>query len=588
MKVHGIIKLRDSIDFYKSDYGSRVMGEVFLRMSNVPEEIKKAFTDLVSSLEGKELYSLTLFFTLLVVIYVFSLFKIKPLLREKYLFLSRIFPIASLAGVAFLILRVIGYSNPIALAIGDVLLVLFLYRLILFLSSRIEIKYRTLSLWLNKVLRPVLFISFPLVVVRDLKLSCSVEAILYLALKLSIFWAIVQILFRKDIILSLLPDINFGPYKKVKHALEKFYFVLVGFAILVGILWILGYESLSKMLFWRAVGVMCFIVAISFVHQFIVAELGKKEGLVYVSNDLRLLWIFLEILISFVVILKLLGVYGLVLSWLSFPIALIGGSWIHLLQIINAIMIMVFFYLTASVLRKLIENKGHVIVRALELRRLFSKVIFYLVTIVGLLIALRILGVGSSILAVFAGTLGIGLGLGLQDLARNIVGGILIFMEGHFKQNDIISLEINSSSPITGRIVKIDYRCVTLRTFDGTEVVLPSSLLASNMVMNWTKSDPIVRSKITIGVSYDSDPRVVEKVMLDEVRKHSEVLTAPEPMVIFREMGESALLFDLYFWVDQSKSNLLKVRSDLNFSLWYRLKEEGIEIPYPRLDVRIR
>jgi len=76
--------------------------------------------------------------------------------------------------------------------------------------------------------------------------------------------------------------------------------------------------------------------------------------------------------------------------------------------------------------------------------------------------------------------------------------------------------------------------------------------------------------------------------MLDEVRKHSEVLTAPEPMVIFREMGESALLFDLYFWVDQSKSNLLKVRSDLNFSLWYRLKEEGIEIPYPRLDVRIR
>lgn len=557
------------------------------KLSFIPNEIAQGYKELLPFFSGIHVYLLLLFLSLIIITYILFRLKIKPQINRKLpIHNSLLFLIFFVASI--MLTKLIGYENPILSALGFILLGFGAYGLSLLFVRWLMLKKPILAKYVKLLIVSSITLLIALLLVKELKLGETLANTVFLVLKLSIFIIAIQALLHKEEILSILPEIDFPLYKKLKLLFRRFYFLFLLFAVIVGGFWITGYEKISRSLFWRFLGLTAFIIGLSIIHQLITKAIKHGEKISSFSREIYYIWVYFEIIISFIIILKLLKLYDWVLSWLKIQIIAIGGAPLSLSQVIEAILIGSLFYLLASLLRKVTEAKGEIITENLELRRVISKTLFYAFILIGLLASLRALGIGPSLLAVFAGTLGIGLGLGLQDLARNIVGGILIFMEGHFKMNDIISLEINSSSPITGRITKIDYRCVTLRTFDNTEVILPSSLLASNMVMNWTKSDPIIRRKITIGVSYSSDPRHVEKVILEEVRKHPDVLPDPQPMVLFREIGESALIFDIFFWIDQNKTNPLKVTSDINFNLWYRFKEEGIEIPYPQLDVRIK
>lgn len=556
-------------------------------LRSIPGETAQNYKSLLPFFAGRNLYSLLVLISLLLGGYIIFRFKLKPLI-EKRLHLGD----TPFYGLASLVLLAspwfIGYRNPIFLALGLSLLMIGLYRLSLRFTAWLSSRKPFLAKGINLLLKFGIIIYISILIVRTINISKGLENLLFFTLKLGIFLIAIHILTHKEEVLSLLPEIDFNLYNKLKWLLARFYFLFLLFILILVGLWFIGYNEIAKELFWRFLGLTAFIIALSKTHQSIIKLVRERESLSPISREVYLLWLYLEILLSTVLILKLLGIYKLVILWLTFPLAIIGETPLYLLHLLKAILIGILFYLLALLLRKLIESKGDIITENTEFRKILSKVLFYTFIFIGLLASLRALGIGSSFLAVFAGTLGIGLGLGLQDLARNIVGGILIFMEGHFKINDVISLEPNSSSPITGKIEKIDYRCVTIRTFDNTEIIVPSSFLASSMVMNWTKSDPTVRRKITIGVSYNSDPKHVERILLEEAKKHAAVLSQPEPFVVFREMGESALIFDIFFWVDQTKVNPLRVQSDLNFSIWYRFREEGIEIPYPQIDVHIK
>ncbi|MCS7233722.1 MAG: mechanosensitive ion channel [Synergistetes bacterium] len=557
------------------------------RLMLISNEISQSYNGLISFISITHFYFLLTFYGLTIIGYVFFRLKIKPIIYEKIAISNLLFPF--IASFIFLVLpELINYKNPFLSASGFIFLASGARNLSQLIIMQLTFKNLKLTRHIKLFLNFVIVSGTALLLIKSLNLSKTLERLSFLVLKLGIFIIAIQVLLYKEDILSLLPDIDVAFYKKLKLLFRRFYFLFLIFVSLVGGFWITGYEEISISLFWRFLGLTSFITGLSIIHQAIAKAIKQNENLAFLSKEAYLLWLYFEVILSFLIISKLLGVYKLLSSWLNLQLITIGETPLYLSQLIEAILIGTLFYLLALLLRKLIEVKGDVVTDSPELRKIISKASFYTIIFIGLLASLRALGVGPSILAVFAGTLGIGLGLGLQDLARNIVGGILIFMEGHFKLNDIISIEINSSSPITGKITKIDYRCVTLKTFDNTEVIVPSSLLASNMVMNWTKSDPIVRRKITLGVSYNSDPRHVERVIFEEVKKHPDVLPDPEPMVLFREIGENSLIFDIYFWVDQNKANPLKVNSDLNFNIWYRFKEEGIEIPYPQIDIHLK
>lgn len=560
---------------------------IFEKSLLIPNEIANSYKALFPFLTGKQLYFLIAFLVFLTISYFIYNLKIRPIV-EKRLPLNNI-PFYIFAYLILLVSpNVLGYKNPILLACSFFFLFVALYALSLTFTSWLSHRKPFFAKQLEILIKFSILLLTLLFLIRSLGISKSLEDVTLLILKIGIFAIVIHALFYREEILSLFPEIEVAFYKKIREIFRKFYFLVLLFVSAVGGLWIIGYEDISKSLFWRFLGLIGFIIGLSKLHQLAVSTIREKESLSPISRETYLLWLYIELILSSVIILKLLGIYNLLATWLDFPLATIGEAPLYLSQLLKATLIGIFFYIIASLIRKLTESRGEIITENLQLRKILSKVFFYTFILIGLLASLRALGVGPSFLAVFAGTLGIGLGLGLQDLARNIVGGILIFMEGHFKVNDIITLSPNSSSPITGRIEKIDYRCVTLRTFDNIELIIPSSLLASDIVMNWTKSDTIIRKKLSVGVSYNSDPRHVERVILEEVKKHPGVLPEPEPFVVFREMGESALIFDIFIWIDQSKASPLKVPSDLNFSIWYRFKEEGIEIPYPQLDVHLK
>ncbi len=558
-------------------------------ISQIPAQLYKSFKTLSAYFTSAHAYYIAIFISVLTVSYFLSRLKLKPKVDRFSPSLGFLLPISVVTGVAFIFPVAFKYRNPIIDAINEVIFITLIYKIgdlfLRWLSSRKV----DLSRYLRRLLLFLLYLGIPINIIRKLKISAALNDLLFLTAKVVLLIIVTNILLHKRAVLSLLPSIEIKLYKKLRLFFEKFYFLFVAFAILIGGFWIFGYEEIARSLFWRSTAIIAYIIALALAHHKITKKIKESTTLAKISSNLHYLWIYFETLISLVIILKLFGMYKITIAWLSYPLVKIGDAHLNFLQVVKAILIALLFYLVASTLRKIIEEiRGIPVSEKPQLRSFISKLLFYTLLGAGILISLRALGVGLSILTVFAGTLGIGIGLGLQDLARNIVGGILIYMEGHFKQSDIVSVGLDTGSPITGKIEKLDYRCVTLRTFDNIEVIIPSSMLASTMVMNWTKSDPIVRDKITIGVSYDSDPRQVEKILLEQARSHPHVLDHPEPLVIFREMGESALIFDLYIWVNQHSSNRLKVRSDLNFSIWYKLKKEGIEIPFPQLDVHIK
>ncbi len=558
-------------------------------IAQIPDQFYKSLKTLSMYFTYEHVYYIAIFISVLAVSYILSRLKLKPKVDRFSPSLGFLLPISVVTGVAFIFPVAFKYRNPIIDAINETIFITLIYKIgdlfLRWLSSR----KADLSRYLRRLLLFLLYLGIPINIIRELKISAVLSDLLFLAAKVVLLIIVTSILIHKKAILSLLPSIEVKLYKKIHFFFEKFYFLFIAFAILTGSFWIFGYEEIARSLLWRSTAIIAYIIALAVAHHKISKKIKKSVAFAPISSNLHSLWIYSETLISVIIILKLFGLYEITMVWLSYPLIKIGDTYLNFLQVIKAILIALFFYLVASTLRKTVEKvRGIPIPEKQQLRSLISKLLFYTLLGAGILISLRVLGVGLSILTVFAGTLGIGIGLGLQDLARNIVGGILIYMEGHFKQNDIVSVALDTGSPITGKIEKLDYRCVTLRTFDNVEVIIPSSILASTMVMNWTKSDPIVRDKITIGVSYDSDPRQVEKILLEQARSHPYVLNHPEPLVIFREMGESALIFDLYIWINQHSASRLKVKSDLNFSIWYKLKEEGIEIPFPQLDVHIK
>ena len=133
----------------------------------------------------------------------------------------------------------------------------------------------------------------------------------------------------------------------------------------------------------------------------------------------------------------------------------------------------------------------------------------------------------------------------------------------------------------------IGSRSTTIRTYDGLDVILPNRYFLENSVTNWTRTDLKKREILQVGVSYDSDSRKVEKLLNEIVNEHSKVLKDPAPFVIFKNFGNDALEFEVYYWFELKSSSGLKISSDLRHHIAAVFNKEGINIPYPQRDIHI-
>ena len=255
------------------------------------------------------------------------------------------------------------------------------------------------------------------------------------------------------------------------------------------------------------------------------------------------------------------------------------------LSVYNLLLVLIIFFAVKGinhsldlVVKKRLEKKGlDNEGRGKSINQLFK----YIVYILGFTMAVKSLGINMElILGVFA-ALGLGIGFALQDLFKDLISGIIILFEGNVAVGDI--LEVDGQ---VGSVKQIKLRTSIMRTRDGVYIVVPNSLVVNEKVTNWTKSSKITRFQVTVGVAYGSDVTLVKDLLLQSVNEHELVSDRPSPMVFFNDFGDSALQFDIHYWItDTWKTEVIK--SDLRFTIDRLFRENNISIPFPQRDVHM-
>lgn len=266
------------------------------------------------------------------------------------------------------------------------------------------------------------------------------------------------------------------------------------------------------------------------------------------------------------------------------PVLPLGASGLSLGALLQLALLVLLLFFVAGRLR------GWLVGRLLTRTRLDASgrqavgaLFHYSVVFLGLLVILQTSGIDLTALSVAAGGLGIGIGFGLQNIANNLVSGLIVLMERPVKLGDRIEV-----AGTEGQVVEIRARSTTVLTNDNIAIIIPNSRFITEEVINWSYSDPKVRFRIPVSVSYDSDVRLVEQLLLDIARANPDVLDDPAPAVRFLEFGDSGLLFELRAWTTTLIQRKGKLISDLNFAILDGFRAHGITIPYPQRDVHLK
>ncbi len=210
-----------------------------------------------------------------------------------------------------------------------------------------------------------------------------------------------------------------------------------------------------------------------------------------------------------------------------------------------------------------------------------SRGLGYTVFFGGLVVGLQAAGLDLSSLAIVGGAIGIGIGFGLQTLAKDFVSGLILLIERGVKVGDRIEV-----SNLLGDVKRIGARTTWVQTNDNVVIIVPNSELTER-VTNWSAHGRTARFSLEIGVAYASDPDRVREILVEIALANKNVLNEPAPDVIFVAFGDSALVFNLRIWTSQHLRTPQVLKSELFFAVFRRFREEGIEIPFPQRDVHM-
>lgn len=261
----------------------------------------------------------------------------------------------------------------------------------------------------------------------------------------------------------------------------------------------------------------------------------------------------------------------------------IGGMTISIAKISLAILV---FFILLFLTRSLQRIFGQRILPKTKIedsvRNSLVQILGYAGTIIALFAGLSAFGFNLTNLALIAGALSVGIGFGLQSIVNNFVSGLILLFERPIKTGDWVVVTSGE-----GIVKSINVRSTEIETFDRTSIIVPNSELISSSVKNWTHSDKTGRVVIPVGVSYGSDPKTVHDILLACAEKNAFMIKNPAPTVVFKDFGDSALIFDLRFFI-RNIGDVFKAQTQARFDIWYALKENNIEIPFPQRDLHIR
>jgi small-conductance mechanosensitive channel len=262
----------------------------------------------------------------------------------------------------------------------------------------------------------------------------------------------------------------------------------------------------------------------------------------------------------------------------------VGALAITPLFLLKGVVFLCILVVVSKVMQRLVVSRLLKRLSVTEsLRFAIGRFATYLFFLGGLFVGLQSLGVNLSSLVVFGGALGVGVGLGLQNVVSNFVAGLILLIEQPIRLGDRVEM-----TGVLGDVVKIAARSTWIRTNDNVVIIVPNNDFINNSVTNWTANDPNVRINLPVGVGYASDPDVVRKILLHAADEHPEVLKKPGPDVIFTDYGDNSINFALRVWTSGRAHTPAILKSDLYFALFREFAQQGIELPFPQRDLHIR
>lgn len=276
------------------------------------------------------------------------------------------------------------------------------------------------------------------------------------------------------------------------------------------------------------------------------------------------------------------GVDTVVLDWLESISFRVGKNQINLLMILSALVWVSVIMVGALWLSKLIEKRVMKLSDVdLSLRIVFTKLARTLLMVVGVMVALPIVGIDLTVLSVFGGALGVGLGFGLQKIASNYVSGFIILLDRSIRIGDRLMVDNR-----VGYVSKITSRFVVLKSADGSEILVPNEALIANTVINQSYTDNALWISLPVQVSYETNLDEA-LALLRQAAAHPRVKTDPGPAAFVTGFADSGINLELGIWVRDPENGMLSLRSDINLRIWKLFAEHGIQIPYPQREVRV-
>jgi small-conductance mechanosensitive channel len=420
----------------------------------------------------------------------------------------------------------------------------------------------------------------------------DVLALLRFVVSVSVIVVLLILHLNKKAFMSLLPEIPIQSYMWFRRFLERYYFPLLLVSFLAALLWCFGYRALGRLVLFKIWFTAAAFIVITLIFHSLKRFLDNwyrrldrtdEDARMFVGA-LRSILKYATVVATLIIVLNMLGLLDPLQRIMSFPIFQLGDTTVTFWLIVKAILILLTFVYVSRLAQayfdyKLYPSFGIDPGLGYALNTVFK----YTALGIGFLIALNILGLNLQFLLVFAGAIGIGVGLGLQNMAANVISGFTIIFGGKIRKGDWIEVE-----GMMGKVTDIYLRATKVQTRDNIEYLVPNSNMIANTMVNYTLSSALIRIELPVGVSYSANPRQVEKILLAAAENEPLVDKTHRPAVRFVQYADNSINFELLVWIDVRKTPRRRVRSNLYFVIFEEFAKAGIEIPFPQRDVHIR
>jgi small-conductance mechanosensitive channel len=268
-----------------------------------------------------------------------------------------------------------------------------------------------------------------------------------------------------------------------------------------------------------------------------------------------------------------------------------GKSRITVWSVLKLLFILTIFMLVAIWISRWVERRiKRLSGVALSTRIGIAKFANAFLITLSILLGLNAAGVDLTALTVLTGAIGLGLGFGLQAIAANFVSGFVLLMDRSIKPGDVISLsgQSGTSTENFGWVQELRGRYVVVRDRDGVEMLVPNQQLISNAVINWSYTDPRIRLKLPVRISYADDPELAMLMLIKACEGQSRVLHEPAPVSRLMHFSDSGIELELRFWISDPQEGVNNVRSEVNRAIWRLFKQNHITIPVAQREVVVR